>query len=300
MLTIEDVNKLYNGSITIKPFTYKNSKMSVECECPLHGAFTRRIDRLMQGRGCSQCGLDKAAKSRRFSHADMRAVIDSKYEIVSIDGDKLTTAMVVLRCPTHGLRPAQRAQHLRYHPCAECGYEECGEYARLAELEVLSRFKKAHGERYSYAKTKYLHRNEKVVIGCAEHGDFMQSPENHWNGQGCPLCGVSGFKYNKPAQLYLYRLTTTRGDDYVGFGITNVPTTRHRQHKQTFREQQVKGVLLHTFQFPDGHSAHDCEQALKSIGNVNSGVDGFLTEALPIDCLPAAIRMCSHRLSNHE
>jgi len=47
-----------------------------------------------------------------------------------------------------------------------------------------------HGDKYDYCNTKYgKNGREKVEIICKEHGKFLQSPEMHLKGQGCPSCG---------------------------------------------------------------------------------------------------------------
>ena len=46
-----------------------------------------------------------------------------------------------------------------------------------------------HGNRYDYSKTEYNGKDVKVVIICQEHGEFLQRPNNHLQGQGCPKCG---------------------------------------------------------------------------------------------------------------
>lgn len=45
-----------------------------------------------------------------------------------------------------------------------------------------------HGGRYIYDKTKYVRRDQKVIITCPVHGDFEQTPGNHLYGYGCALC----------------------------------------------------------------------------------------------------------------
>ena len=38
--------------------------------------------------------------------------------------------------------------------------------------------------------------NEKVIITCKEHGDFLQSPNGHLNGHGCYKCGYDMFIFS--------------------------------------------------------------------------------------------------------
>ena len=63
--------------------------------------------------------------------------------------------------------------------------------AKLTQDEVISSFKKKHGDKYSYDKVKYLGDGVKVQIYCKECREyFPQRPGSHKNGQGCPKCGV--------------------------------------------------------------------------------------------------------------
>ena len=47
-----------------------------------------------------------------------------------------------------------------------------------------------HGTTYIYSKVQYAKANEKVIIICPKHGEFLQTPSKHVNyRQGCPSCG---------------------------------------------------------------------------------------------------------------
>ena len=48
-----------------------------------------------------------------------------------------------------------------------------------------------HHNKYNYSKVKYVDSKTKVEIICPEHGSFLQSPNNHLSGNGCPLCNIS-------------------------------------------------------------------------------------------------------------
>lgn len=43
---------------------------------------------------------------------------------------------------------------------------------------------------YSYKKAKYVNAHTPLTITCPKHGEFQQSPTNHIQGKGCPLCGT--------------------------------------------------------------------------------------------------------------
>jgi len=45
---------------------------------------------------------------------------------------------------------------------------------------------------YDYSKVVYVDMVTPIIIGCPIHGDFMQTPDHHKLGNGCPCC--SGHK----------------------------------------------------------------------------------------------------------
>ena len=54
-----------------------------------------------------------------------------------------------------------------------------------------------HGDKYDYSKVEYYNCKEKVCIICPEHGEFWQTPDNHLQGKGCPICRyISSSKKN--------------------------------------------------------------------------------------------------------
>ena len=82
-----------------------------------------------------------------------------------------------------------------------------------------------HGGRYIYDKTKYVKRNQKVIITCPEHGDFEQTPGNHLYGYGCPVCaGV-----NKLApEIFRVKAKMVHGDKY-DYSLVTGDISSHRK-----------------------------------------------------------------------
>ena len=71
--------------------------------------------------------------------------------------------------------------------------------------EVIDLFKEKHGDRYDYSKFVYLGRkNDKGIVLCMKHGEFLTSKQHHLQGSGCPECaGVprGGFKRKSQEQF---------------------------------------------------------------------------------------------------
>lgn len=60
---------------------------------------------------------------------------------------------------------------------------------KLTTEEFIQRTIIVHKYRYSYLKTNYINNRTKIVITCYDHGDFLQTPNNHLMGNNCPVCG---------------------------------------------------------------------------------------------------------------
>jgi len=46
-----------------------------------------------------------------------------------------------------------------------------------------------HAGKYSYLNTIYQASNIKVTIICSNHGEFLQTPNDHLKGSGCKNVG---------------------------------------------------------------------------------------------------------------
>lgn len=54
--------------------------------------------------------------------------------------------------------------------------------------EFIEQARLIHGGIYDYSKVGYISIDVKVIITCLTHGDFKQTPSNHYQGKGCPEC----------------------------------------------------------------------------------------------------------------
>ena len=62
-------------------------------------------------------------------------------------------------------------------------------------LKFIEKASITHNNRYDYSKSRYKTNQEKLIIICKEHGEFLQSPANHLRGSNCPKC-VGKYKPN--------------------------------------------------------------------------------------------------------
>ena len=59
---------------------------------------------------------------------------------------------------------------------------------KITTDEFIAKAKLIHGDKYDYSKVEYIGALKKVCIICPDHGEFLQTPNNHTQGQGCPKC----------------------------------------------------------------------------------------------------------------
>lgn len=60
--------------------------------------------------------------------------------------------------------------------------------------EFVKKAQEVHGDKYDCSQVNYVNSKTKVKIICPIHGEFEQTPEKHWLGRGCPLCGKEKWK----------------------------------------------------------------------------------------------------------
>ncbi len=69
--------------------------------------------------------------------------------------------------------------------------------AKLTTEEFIKKAREVHGDKYDYSKVEYVKSKTKVTIICPKHGEFLQTPQKHLSGQGCPNCGLRKFSNSR-------------------------------------------------------------------------------------------------------
>lgn len=92
---------------------------------------------------------------------------------------------VIITCPIHGDFEQTPSNHKKGQKCPKCSGRN------LTNDEMIEEFKKIHDDKYKYDKTLITNSKTKIIITCPTHGDFEQTPNNHKNGNACPMCNES-------------------------------------------------------------------------------------------------------------
>lgn len=81
--------------------------------------------------------------------------------------------------------------HLNGQGCPKCRYEKISNKLKKTTEKFIQDAIKIHGDKYDYSKTEYTGVENKVSIICHKHGEFLQRPNDHLCGSGCPKCKSS-------------------------------------------------------------------------------------------------------------
>lgn len=85
-----------------------------------------------------------------------------------------------------------------------------------AQARFIEKAEKKHNGKYDYSKVKYISCKKKVCIICPQHGEFWQSPDNHIQGRGCPVCRYESVseKNSSTKEEFIARAVKIHGDKY--------------------------------------------------------------------------------------
>ena len=211
---IASARKVHGDKYDYSTVEYVNNATKICIKCPKHGEFWQTPNAHLRGSGCTKCGIEKIRESLSLSKEDFikksREVHGDKYDYTKIKYVNSATKVCII-CPEHGEFCQQPNNHLSGKGCPKCS----GVYIPTTE-EWITSARKVHGDRYDYSKVRYVNNITKVCIICPEHGEFLQKPNNHTQGQGCPKCGVEKNNENKTLtkEEFIKKANEKHGDKY--------------------------------------------------------------------------------------
>jgi very-short-patch-repair endonuclease len=104
---------------------------------------------------------------------------------------------------------------------------------KLTQKEFVGRSQEVHGNKYDYSKSVYVGRDNKIEIVCPVHGNFWQSPHNHFHGEGCKKCG----------ELIRVLQRTSSTNDFIKKAKT-IYGNRYDYSKFVYVRSFVKGIIV--------------------------------------------------------
>lgn len=191
---IEDGKLIHNSKYSYDKTIYNGAHIKCIITCPIHGDFEQTPNsHITKKYGCRKCGRDKVTKLQSIGIEEFirrsREKHNNKFDYSLVDFIS-TNKKVRIICDKGHTFEQTAYDHFRFG-CSICS----GRYT--TKDDVIERFIEKHKNRYSYDKVIYNGYDKEVIITCEIHGDFNQTPSNHYYGSGCPKCNTLG-KVSEP------------------------------------------------------------------------------------------------------
>lgn len=193
---IEKARKVHGDKYDYSCTEYKGARYNVDIKCKIHGVFTQMATNHLGGKGCKECSRIKVVKDQTSNTEEFikkaKNIHGDKYDYSLVDYKNNRTHVEII-CKEHGKFLQTPSGHLGGKGCKECGKEKSKEDTRsrimLSKDEFIKRANNIHKNLYDYSKIEYVDTRTKIKIVCKKHGSFLQTPQKHMMGRGCPTCG---------------------------------------------------------------------------------------------------------------
>ena len=182
---IKKLKKIYGDKYDYTKVKYVDSRTKITLICKKHGEFTKLPGDLLKGKACKKCnknGRKNRIKTRDEFEYESRKVHGNKYDYSKVVYARSKSKVCII-CPEHGEFWQTPNNHLN-----GCGCPKCSGSVKRDYKSFIDKAKKIHGDKYDYSKVEYRNSKTKVCIICPEHGEFWQTPSEHFNNRGCPEC----------------------------------------------------------------------------------------------------------------
>ena len=162
-----------------------NNKTKIKIICPTHNIFEQRVDKHLRGQGCAACVGKKPLTQKEFLRK-AKEVHGERYDysLVNYIGN---SKKVIIICKDHGDFEQTPHSHMSGNGCLICSIN----FKKLSLSQFVEKSNKIHNFKYDYSLVNYTNNSTKINIICPTHDTFLQSPTNHLQGNGCPLCNDS-------------------------------------------------------------------------------------------------------------
>ena len=247
---LKRVENRFEETFQLDLITFNGDNVTVFCKS--HGEFSKNRYDFLRSKGCPVCARKKTSvecwvKYSKEKHNDM-----FDYSLVKeLNGSK----PVPIICKEHGVFNQNPMRHKAgANGCKPCSLKMQGVKRKKTQERLISDFVRVHGYEYDYSEVVYINAKEKVTILCRQHGTFVQTPDNHLQGQGCPSCGLDT-PFKKSSYISKCKKTKGRSNIYVilchgndekffKIGITNTNLSTRYNKVDSLPYEYTKVIFL--------------------------------------------------------
>lgn len=261
---VEEATKVHGNKYDYSKVEYFSTHQKVEIICYEHGVFLQTPNKHINGRNCPDCASASRIKNKRLTKEEIlskfREVHKGKYKYEDFSPEGVRNK-IIITCPIHGKFEQEIFAHSQGKGCKQCGIDKISDERRkFTTVSFIEHCRGIHGYKYDYSMTEYVSATKQVDIICPDHGKFSQTGQAHYQGHGCPECGIinrwyiGGFgdkvKYyqeqqisDEPCHLYLVKLSV-QGEDCYKIGITTKDDPKARFNSIKYESKADKLDVL--------------------------------------------------------
>ena len=143
---------------------------------------------------------------------------------------------------------------------------------KLSTDEFIAKAKLVHGDKYDYSKTCYVSSNEKVIVICKKHGEFLQKSCVHLMECGCEKC--SNEKCGNRCR--------SNKNDFID--KASIIHNKYNYEKFVYINNSIKGIIscsLHG-DFLQNSANHLMGKGCAKCAGVSKNRDDFIKSAIKI------------------
>ena len=188
---IQKAKSTHGDKYDYSELEYINNTSKAKIICPIHGVFFQTPHAHLRGQGCPHCGTITQSQKRKklfedFVH-EADKIHNNKYSYIKDKYIDIKSKTKII-CPEHGEFYQSPQNHLLGQGCPQCGINSRASKQRKSIQTFIEEANIVHNNKYNYSLVNYKNAITKVKIICPNHGEFLQSPSAHLNGNGCPKC----------------------------------------------------------------------------------------------------------------
>ena len=167
----------------------------------------------------------------------------------------------VIICRVHGKFLITPGHFLAGHGCVKCANDRRPALKASSTDEFLEKVmsRGLNKPQYDFSKIEYKRDNQKVIIICRAHGDFLITPNNFLKGKGCAKCAKTTHDRSKTTYVYIL---TCEEDQKSKIGVSCNLESRILKLK---RKTPFKFSIFETFEFNNFDEAFAFEQCVHKI-----------------------------------
>lgn len=211
----EECKRVHNDFYDYSVSEFEGTKKYMNIICPIHGIFRQKAGAHKNNKqGCPKCGdksgADKKRKTKEQFEIDAKNVHGDLYDYSRVVYINKRTKVEIICNICGNIFWQTPSNHLHGTGCVKCDIERRKKDYKMKYSEFFMRAVEVHGFRYDYSLVVYINIKTKIMIVCDKHGEFIQVPQDHLRGVGCPKCAGYGWTHDQIIEKFIKK----HGDRY--------------------------------------------------------------------------------------